>query len=63
VGLRPGLDREATGKILCLCRGPNPGRPICSQTPHRLNYPNYQAFDMAVTNLRDPLNRKLVLKM
>jgi hypothetical protein len=26
VGLRAGLDTEARGKILCLCRGSNPGR-------------------------------------
>jgi hypothetical protein len=31
VGLCAGLDTEARGKILCLCRGLNPGRPICSQ--------------------------------
>jgi hypothetical protein len=30
VGLRAGLDSEATGKILCLCLGSNPGRPVCS---------------------------------
>jgi hypothetical protein len=28
VGLRAGLDTEARGKILCLCRGSNPGRPV-----------------------------------
>jgi hypothetical protein len=28
VGTRAGLDREATGKILCLCRGSNPNRPV-----------------------------------
>jgi hypothetical protein len=32
VGLRAGLDTEARGKILCLCLGPDPGRPVCSQT-------------------------------
>jgi hypothetical protein len=32
VGLRAGLGTEARGKILCLCRGSNPGRPACSQT-------------------------------
>jgi hypothetical protein len=26
------LDTEVRGKILCLCRGSNPGRPVCSQT-------------------------------
>jgi hypothetical protein len=24
-----GLDTQARGKILCLCRGSNPGRPVC----------------------------------
>jgi hypothetical protein len=28
VGLRVGLDTEATGKILCLCRGLNPDHPV-----------------------------------
>jgi hypothetical protein len=28
VGPRAGLDTEVTGKILCLCRGSNPGRPV-----------------------------------
>jgi hypothetical protein len=32
MGLRAGLDTEAREKILCLCRGSKPGRPICSQT-------------------------------
>jgi hypothetical protein len=32
VGRRAGLDAEARGKILCLCRGSNPGRPVRSQT-------------------------------
>jgi hypothetical protein len=32
VGPRAGLDAEARGKILCLCRGSNPGRPVPSQT-------------------------------
>jgi len=31
VGLRAGLDTEASGKILCLYRGSNPDRPVCSQ--------------------------------
>jgi hypothetical protein len=29
MGLRTGLDTEATGKILCHCRGSNPGRQVC----------------------------------
>jgi hypothetical protein len=32
VGPRAGLDTEARGKILCLCRGWNPDRPVRSQT-------------------------------
>jgi hypothetical protein len=28
VGPRAGLDTEATGKILCYCRGSNPDRPV-----------------------------------
>jgi hypothetical protein len=32
VGIRAGLDTEDTGKVLCLCRGLNPGPPVCSQT-------------------------------
>jgi hypothetical protein len=31
VGHRAGLDTEVRGKILCLCWGSNPGRPVCSQ--------------------------------
>jgi hypothetical protein len=34
VVLRPGLDIEARGQILRLCRGLNPGRPVCSHTLH-----------------------------
>jgi hypothetical protein len=29
---RAGLDTEIRRKILCLCRGLNPGRPVRSQT-------------------------------
>jgi hypothetical protein len=32
VGARAGLDAAARGKILCLCWGSNPGRPVRSQT-------------------------------
>jgi hypothetical protein len=32
VGPRAGLDTEARGKILCLCRGSNPSRSVCIQT-------------------------------
>jgi hypothetical protein len=39
VGPRAGLDAEVRGKILCLCRGSNPGRPVRSQTLNWLSYP------------------------
>jgi hypothetical protein len=32
VGPRAGLDTEARGKHICLCRRLNPGLPVCSQT-------------------------------
>jgi hypothetical protein len=32
VGFRAGLDTEARGEFLCLCRGLNPGHPVCRQT-------------------------------
>jgi hypothetical protein len=32
VGPTAGLDAEVRGKILCLCRGSNPGRPVRSET-------------------------------
>jgi hypothetical protein len=39
VGPRAGLDTKARGKIPCLCRGSNPGRPVHSQTLFWLSYP------------------------
>jgi hypothetical protein len=30
VGPRADLDAEVRGRILCLCRGLNPGRPVHS---------------------------------
>jgi hypothetical protein len=40
VGPRAGLDAEARGKILCLYRGSNPSRPVCTQTLYWLSYPS-----------------------
>jgi hypothetical protein len=40
VGLRAGLDTGARGKILCLCRGSNPNRPVRSLTLYWLSYPS-----------------------
>jgi hypothetical protein len=39
VGTRAGLDTDTRGKILCLCRGWNPDRPVRSQTLYWLSYP------------------------
>jgi hypothetical protein len=39
VGPRAGLDAEARRKILCFCRGSNPGRPVRSQSLYWLSYP------------------------
>jgi hypothetical protein len=39
VGPRASLDAEARRKILCLCRGSNPGRTFRSQTLYWLIYP------------------------
>jgi hypothetical protein len=36
---RAGLDAETRRKILGLCRGSNPGRPVGSQSPYWLSYP------------------------
>jgi hypothetical protein len=44
VGPRAGLDAEARGKILCLCRGSNPGRPVRSQTLYWLSYRGSNIF-------------------
>jgi hypothetical protein len=38
VGPRAGLDAEARRKILCLCWGSNPSRPVRSQTLYWLSY-------------------------
>jgi hypothetical protein len=38
VGLTAGLDTEVRGKVLCLCRGSNSRRPVCSQTLCWLSY-------------------------
>jgi hypothetical protein len=38
VGPTAGLDAEVRGKILCLCRASNRGRPVRSQTLYRPSY-------------------------
>jgi hypothetical protein len=37
VSSRAGLDAETGRKILCPCRGSNPGRPVRSQTLYSRN--------------------------
>jgi hypothetical protein len=32
MGLRAALDTQGRGKVVCLCRGSNPGPPVCNQT-------------------------------
>jgi hypothetical protein len=32
VGLRAGLNTDARGKIVCICRGSNPGRLVYTDT-------------------------------
>jgi hypothetical protein len=39
VGPRAGLDAETRRKILCPCRGSNPGHPVRSQSLYCLSYP------------------------
>jgi hypothetical protein len=38
---RADLDTEAIGKVLCSCRGLNPGRLVCSQKLYSLSYPSF----------------------
>jgi hypothetical protein len=38
VGPRAGLDKGTGRKILCLCQGSNPGRPVRSQSLYWLSY-------------------------
>jgi hypothetical protein len=44
VGHRAGLDAEAKGRILCPCRGSNPGRLTYSQTLYCLCYPGHVSW-------------------
>jgi hypothetical protein len=41
-----GLDTEAREKILCLCRGLNHVRSVCSQTLYWLRYPSSEYLDL-----------------
>jgi hypothetical protein len=38
------------GKVLCLCRGSNPGRPVCSQTRYWLSYPISYSWRIRITS-------------
>jgi hypothetical protein len=44
VGPRAGLEAEARRKILCLCRGSNPGHPVRSQSLYWLTYPGSNKY-------------------
>jgi hypothetical protein len=51
VGLEAGLDTKGWGKILCLCRGSNLFRPVCTQDtiltePPQLSSPPYCWFQI-----------------
>jgi hypothetical protein len=50
VGPWAGLDTEARGKILCLCRGSNPCRSVCSRTLYTLSYPTFSSTYVKVWN-------------
>jgi hypothetical protein len=53
VGPRVGLDAEATGKILCHCRGSNPGNPDRSQIRYWLSYPGHNISGIPTEYLRE----------
>jgi hypothetical protein len=55
VGLRTGLDTEARGKVRCLCRRSNPGRPVCSQTLYFQTYPSSSHCCYNIFNYLCPL--------
>jgi hypothetical protein len=48
VGPRAGLYAGSWRKILCLCRGSNPGRPVHSQTLYWLRYPGLSRLYVSV---------------
>jgi hypothetical protein len=50
---RAGLDAEARRKILCLCRGSKPGRPVRNQTLYRIkfDYIPHKAFLKCKSNV------------
>jgi hypothetical protein len=52
VGPRAGLDAEVRGKILCLCRGSNPGRSVRSRTLYWLGYSIQKDADTSTHRLR-----------
>jgi hypothetical protein len=65
VGPRAGLDAEARGKILCLCRGSNPGRPVRSQSLSRSIITNICIIRnvYVVTKFRNSLVFKTMIKL
>jgi hypothetical protein len=60
VGLRADLEAETGRKILCLCWGSNPGRPVRSRSLYGLNYRGYGLFLFGVISAKyeDSTNNK-----
>jgi hypothetical protein len=56
VGPKAGLDAETRRKILCLCRGSNPSRPVRSQSTILTELPRLQFIHTV-----PPTNYKLLL--
>jgi hypothetical protein len=70
VSPRAGLDAKARRKILCLCRGSNPGRPVRSQTLYWLSYylatvpcTNIEDYRYIIFSIPNLLNYFLVMQV
>jgi hypothetical protein len=61
VGPRAGLDAETRRKIICLCRGSNPGCPVRSQTLYWLSYPCswWELYNIWITCNTETVKRKV----
>jgi hypothetical protein len=62
MGPRAGLDTDARGKILCLCRGSKTGPPVCSQTELSQLLPIADAEHKIINAVNIAINR-LQLKL
>jgi hypothetical protein len=61
VGPRAGLDAEARRKIVCLCRGSNPGCPVRSQLLCWLSYPGSLRALYNSRNCLTPTHRPIIV--